>query len=287
MIIYDMPEAQYHAETGVGPGKWVTRSIIKDYEESPSLCKLALEGHPMAVRSYNAGMSMGTVFEAVFCGKEDRLQINDKYKTTQGKSYQAWAQDVIADGLIPATQADYDLSLFLVARFHESAMGKWVLGEIAAGNAKFQVVYRWEERGVPCQAMVDVLISNLPIDVKTGRMPWRRFPSIANDYGYDLQDTHYVAGMVANGITLPNVTDADPYGYMPFAYVQTARPYEARIIRLPAEQRDYASVRRIRVLENLAGDYWEAPDALMDKPLCPDLPAYITMRYGCESYPGE
>jgi hypothetical protein len=288
MIIYDMPESEYHASSGFGPDKWVTRSVLKSYEDSPSLCRLQLDGEPFAQVKFNTGMGFGNLMEAMLCFP-DRLEINEKHKTTGGKAYGEWAETISMGGGVPCVRSDYNLAEFLVARMYESAFGKWFMQKLADGACKFQVVFRWEERGVRCQSMVDALVDDcLPVDIKTGRNPWRKFPTTAHDYGYDIQDVHYVIGLVKNGITLPNITDTDPYGYMPFAYWSTTRPFEARIIRLPAEQRDNASIRRARVLENLSENYWEPQDALIDKPLCPELPAYISMQYGSEcDYPGE
>lgn len=284
-IITDMPEDQYHAETGVGPGLWVTRSIIHAYCQSPSATRLMLDGHPMVQRGRNRGMDLGRLFEAMFCGLPYTLVTPPINKTT-GKPFGASSQtyqDFVAKqphDAIVATDDDEEAARFWIGRLTATMRGRQIHRACGKGLAEHQVTIRWTEEGVPCQARVDILLRQggrgWAVDLKTTSRPLAQFCAVADQYGYDLQDAHYMAGLRAAGLA------AVTGGVLWFAAVHTDWPFEGRVIRLPDEQRLYAIERRQAALRNIAGDFWEDPDELADGLLVPELPAYVQHKYGTE-----
>jgi len=290
-IIYDMPEEQYHAETGIGPGKWVTRSILRDYCESPSACKLRMDGNPFCQRGSNRGMDFGRLFEARFCGMDIRVVApicNPKTGRPYGRDTKTYDEWLTAEGIDPrvdivADQYDIDKADFLVSRLVNAPGGRGaeIHDLCARGLARNQVTLRWTEEGVPCQARVDILFTDGPrgwmVDLKTTAKPLAKFTGTAEEYGYDLQDVHYSAGAAANGLRI--VTG----GVMWFAVVETSYPYRARVARLPDELRLYAIERRRDALRNIAGDYWQDHDDTNEAGLyVPDMLAWISCKYGSE-----
>ena len=69
-----LPEEQYHAESGIGDGKFITRSILHAYAQSPRLCReMYVNKSEFARKEQNQGMNLGNIFEVLCLGNPDSL----------------------------------------------------------------------------------------------------------------------------------------------------------------------------------------------------------------------
>lgn len=224
-IIHGMPDAQYHAESGMGDSQFITRSMLVDYIRCPSTFRHKhIDKVDMLQFNGNSGTSFGTFYEEFLLDDDiEKYKKIPKHCANAKGEVVPWnkrkGQYVIdEDGITEQTtlewetenplimsESDLDLSKFLASRFDETAMGKFWKQNIE--QSKKQVTIRWEDEktGLRLQVRLDNLLEGSYIcDLKTSARSIDDFSSTAEKYGYDIQAAMYAdAYELATGEKLP------------------------------------------------------------------------------------
>jgi hypothetical protein len=270
-LITDMSESDYHASSGIGPDKWVTRSVLRDYLESPSGCYLRhVVKEPLAQFNGNSGTAFGTVLEALSEGQPiESVAIvrpaGIDLRTKAGKAWQEEQHANIAAGMPMVGEDEIRKAKLLIERMRAHPICRYCF-DTATDR---QVVVRWtdSETGLRLQVRIDLVRrERFLADLKTGIKEPAAFVSSADLYGYDLQAAMYSRGWdLATGEGLPFC----------FPYAQTSYPFETAVIQLPDQITDNADVRLRRAIEGIAAGQWGEEQ---DKPMVPEVPWWWTSK---------
>ena len=253
-----IPEDQYHRETGLGEGLYVTRSMLLDYQESPRGFYLRhVLRHPLAKKTWNTGMGLGTIVDLMLSGEADRvIAVPDEHLTPSGnlstkKATLAWLEERDAAGEAPADPATLHLAELLCeeSRRHPICM------RLIERTTHQQVTLRWqdEETGLWLQTRPDRLADGLCwADDKTTRKPLRSFMTAVDEYGYDLQQVMAMDGAAALGLpALPFV----------FLAMQTSYPFDVGVLRLEPRVIENAYGRYRAALKGIAAQQYGSTDS--------------------------
>lgn len=253
-IIYDLPEDQYHRETGLGDGKWLTRSMICDYLESPRGFFLRhIERVPHAQKKMTQSLRLGSVVDAILSGSSDSvILVPDEHLTPSGamstkKETRDWLDDMASKGVTVCDKETWALADLLT----KEATRHPICGHLLQKTTAHQVTIRWTDpkTGLKLQTRPDRYAEGLCWgDDKTTKDPLHRFMNPVDTYGYDIQQVMAMDGSAAAGLTLPNG------GPVPFCFLvmQTKYPFDVSVISL--EQRVVESAYH-RFHAALAGIY--------------------------------
>lgn len=271
-ILENYSEELYHQSSGIGPDKWVTRSILRDWLESPRGCYLRhVAKHPLAQFGGNAGCNMGSLVEAI---AENRIleygflikPAGMSFATKEGKAWKADHQPLLDSGITLVKDEEVAQAKFLLECLRAHPICRYCF-DTATDR---QVVVRWtdEATGLRLQVRIDLVRrERFLADLKTGVKPPGDFVSSADSYGYDLQAALYSrAWQLATGESLPFC----------FPFVQTTYPFDAAVIQLPDQITDNADVRLRRAIEGISAQQWGEEQS---EPLVPTPPFWWTARY--------
>jgi len=296
-IIYDMPEAEYHQSSGVGEGKFITRSMIVDMiNDAPSFFQKHIVKHPLMQFDGNDGTRFGNYFESYLLDRDVSQYV---VKPTQcwSKSKSAvvdWnlrGSQFVLDASGEPTSVDtktwesmnpntvdeeqVELAKFMEVRFGETALGKWWVNKIP--ESKKQVVVRWtdETTGLNLQIRLDNYLEGaFACDLKSTASKLEKFSDTAHRYGYHVQDAMYSDGIeLIEGKKIPFL----------FAVGETADLKRARIVTLHPVQVDYARKAYKTALAKIAAQDYAADGATLTEPEQCELPAYLLYCYENES----
>lgn len=204
--IVGLPEAEYHASTGLGSDQWISRSMIHCYHQSPGLFRdryvLRLEA---AQVKRSEEMRFGTLFEAHLLGDFGSItKIPDTYISEAAKTVGQvlpwnsrtkpciqWMNDR-EDATIEKPE---DLPIISIMK---DSLGDYIAGRgfrAMIETADQQVVYRWidVDTGLLIQTRVDLewADAGLMNDVKTSAKHPDKFYWAAKDWGYQFQAALY------------------------------------------------------------------------------------------------
>lgn len=247
-IIYDMPEEQYHEESGLGDGLWLTRSAVKSYcNDDPEWFHIAhVEKAEIAQFPGSDSTLLGSAVDAILEGTFDQkyavVPDGMSLTTKEGRAWKA----ALPDGVerLPRTSkatASYDKALMCVRRLLRVPNNRYLMDK-----GKSQVVFRWtdDETGLRRQIRPDIWIPSEALgDWKTTADPMELFNRTAVKYGYDIQQVDYSDGVYqATGKEHPFF----------FGLVNTSRPFKAASKQLPVPLVESASVRLRAALRGIA-----------------------------------
>jgi len=295
-IIEGMPEEQYHAESGLGEGKWLTRSMIVDMVVDPASFHMKhIVKHPLMQFNGNEGTRFGSYVEAHILDRNTSMYVVKPTKcwSKSKKEIVDWnlrgSQMVLSHGeptevdtktweeMNPNTISEDDIerAKFLELRFGETALGKYWIKHIP--ESKKQVVVRWhdEETGLPMQVRLDNWYPDKYVcDLKSTGKSYTKFSDSAHTYGYHFQDAIYSDGLtLATGNRVPFF----------FAVGETAELKRARIVSLHPTQVEFARTKYHEALRNIAAENYTAYDFDRTEPEECELPAYLLYQYESEN----
>lgn len=292
-VIEDMPEEQYHAESGCGPGKFITRSILRAYDDDPEMCRLRLDGNPLVQVGQSDAMKLGRLFEAKFCGfdgisvlppekladpaKKGKPTPEAKPWSPHRNACKAWVADKKKAGLIVTSKAEQDKLDLMYRRAMQDPDIAEVGDAIFNGEAKTQVTIRWQDppTGLWCQVRVDV-IHHLAYDIKTTSKPLFNFSTAADDYGYSMQDVFYTDALIMAGY---------PIDCLRFIVVQSVWPFKVDLLQTHPMQREYDLNRVRAALEGIAEGRWTTRKKTQRGSKIAELAAWQLYKYEDESTP--
>lgn len=265
-IIYDMPEDEYHASTGLGEGQFVTRSMLAYYAKDPRAFYYRYKiNHPLMVFAGNEGTRFGTYVESYLLDKDVSMyttrpklcwsrakneQVNwslysgqfvDATEEVTTKQWKLDNQNIVSD-------ADLELAQFMELRFADTAIGKWWLGKIE--ESQKQVTIRWTEGGLNLQIRIDCYLPDVFVsDLKSTAKRIEDFNGTAARFGYDMQNAIYSdAVTLATGKQLPFI----------FAVGETTELRRADILKLPDMQVQYARAQYKKAIRGIAAEDYSA-----------------------------
>ncbi len=294
-IIYDMPEQQYHDETGLGEGKFVTRSMIVAYHQDPSSFKLKyIDKEPLMQFTENEGTKFGVYVERYLLDKDVSMYVEKPVDCINAKGDVApWnkrqsqyvmdangnktgittiAWEAANEYIIDQEQAQ--LAVFLEKRFSDTALGQfWING---IDESKKQVAIRWtdEESGLNVQIRIDNWIQgSYACDLKSTGKRLEKFSDAAHDFGYHFQQAMYQDGIeIATG-------NRDKFL---FAVGETTGLRRAAIRQLHSDQVNYAIRSYKKALVGIAaGDFMAVGFDKTEAEMC-EIPAYLHYEYNEE-----
>ena len=125
----------------------------------------------------------------------------------------------------------------------DSLMRNKAAAELVGTTIETQASVFFELNGYPSKVRPDGGTESLWWDLKTTSATWDRVFRSVVDYGYDMQESMYVAGAMACGLS---------HFRMPFIFVQSMAPYACRVYHLPEHIVAEAGQRLKRVQEEVA-----------------------------------
>jgi hypothetical protein len=273
-VIYDMPEQEYHDSTGIGEGKFISRSMVKTYEESPrGFYERYIAKEPAAQFKGSASTAFGSLVEALIIGEDwyemfyiKCLKKEDEERFKANKIHEA-------NGLIEITQEQLDKAKLTIKGMEYDARGLQLMTLMP--EAKHGVVVRWEEEttGLPMQVRYDTIFPNVGIvDWKTTKDNPEKFCSAAYDYGYNLQHLMYQnAWRIATGEEL---------GFY-FPVFQNQFPFEFSFIELPMDMlhdAKYCYDKAIVGIKEMVSS-GKMPIRKSLEATTPEIPAFVAWKF--------
>lgn len=227
-IIHGMTDEEYHASTGMGEGKYISRSMIGKYIKDPCLFKYTyLDLLPFLQQEENDGMKFGNYVEDYLLNQDTSAWVNkpvdcwNQPKTAKVGSIKPWTvrsgNYVLDENNMPTSETtaewearqtkfidpkQVELAEFLKIRFAETKIGAWWLSTIE--QSKKQVVVRWQDAdtGLPLQIKLDNWLNdykhadfNYISDLKSTASSIEKWNGTAAVYMYDLQHVMYTEGV--------------------------------------------------------------------------------------------
>ena len=261
LIITDMSEADYHASTGLGEGKWITRSMLACMAESPRGFRLRyVNRHHWAQQGDTDCMDLGSLYESFLCyGRlPDGVHVrpatykNDKDETKPWNANANVCKAWLAEHPNNVGSSLVNEAIRLAELTKEHAMCQAI---ITAGTHDEQTVIRWvdEETGLRLQVRLDLDIpGRLLGDIKTGAKDTVKDPAAFSDsarrFAYDVQAALYSdAWKIATGEELNFL----------FVYQQTAFPFSTSCLQLNPKQIAHGRKLYRQALKAIAAEQWE------------------------------
>lgn len=242
--IYDVPEADYHADRVLAPtlGRSLSSSGAKTILDSPA--RFAWErDHPVVKDSYD----FGAVAHALLLGSGPEIHVVDaeswRTKAAQGE------RDAARDGgAVPILRADSDRAEELVRAVRAHPVANAIFS--VDGRAEQSLYWIDDATGITCRGRIDWIHPRALVDLKTtiNASPGKFSRSLV-DYGYALQAAWYSQGYEAvTGKRLPFihvVVEKDPPHLVAVYQVDgdalaygADRAHEARLIYADCESND-------------------------------------------------
>ena len=275
-------EEQYHAETGYGKGKFLTRSMICDYRHPLHFKRKHIDKLPhLQTPSTSEAFTLGSLAESLIWGDApgDRFDIAPKElpygnKTCKfdlgNKTTQQWIADNNKDPSKLVTQAQWDMVQDWVNQLETTAMGQWFMRQIRKGNAQRGLVVRWtdETTGLDLQCMLDFLIQDrIIVDAKTTGGDITDFCRTSRKFGYDVQAAMYYEGFkqVIPGLSRDFL----------FALMEKNQPNRAVMCKLPLIQTGKAGAEYRDALIGIANEDFLPHGHADTQPFMPEIPAWL------------
>jgi len=296
MELIHMPEAEYHASSGFGENQYITRSMIKAYDESPRGFQLRyVDKNPLAQFGGNKSTSLGSLTEAVINNTHEQFYCEEPIERTyppakgtakrDSEEYSQYLKNKLdkenfkkqveeyTAGREVIKSEEYAKVSLCIDSLNLNGFGNYILN---TENIEYSPVIRWtdEDTGLRLQVMIDAVVEeSILVDYKTGYKQPSKFLSSAVEYGYDLQAYLYSkAYYLATGEELPFV----------FAYMQTVFPFEADVIQLNDEilevSRQRVNAALIGIAEMVSGPECEQSTGATIL----EAPEWYTSKFGGE-----
>ena len=293
-ILYELPEAEYHATSGMGDDQYITRSMLKTYIADKPLFKLRyIDRLPYAQVKQSKAMALGVYIEdALLNGDADKwtttpAQCWSKNKGELVKWNMQGGQFVVDDEGLPTEQTTKQWAVdhpnivtledsqrvdFIRERFNETAMGRYWINNVQKSIK--QPTIRWvdEETGLRLQVRLDCLLEGAYIsDLKTSSRPIEKFSDVAHEYGYHHQHSMYQdAYEIATGEKLPFF----------FNVAETTGLERCRCISLHPVQIAHAKKQLREAMKGIAASDFSATDATTQGPVSTkELPPWLHYLY--------
>lgn len=301
--IVDIPEVQYHEESGIGTGLYITRGVLSNYLDSPSGCYLRhIERHERAQFVQTQAMRLGSFFDVLITEGEDRalhvyrkpecISCPEEWLTKSGnlstsadtkaaidacckagtvvegvpKTLKAWQADMESQGFELFSPTDADLAYFMRERLLLNPLARRML-ELSTGTQT--TIRATLTNGLRVQCRLDLWIPDFGMiaDLKTCAYTRADFVRQAYDKGYYLQDWLYTALAKAAGL--------DVREHMQFVVAMNRYPWDGYVIELPDDLRQWGGRRICRALDGIAAGHW---GDLQTETFAPPLDTWIMQR---------
>jgi hypothetical protein len=265
-VIDDLPEHQYHEETGLGDGKWLTRSMICDYIDSPSgfelrhICKDKRAQRKPSSDSMKLGSYLDVMItegEQAFYSKyvvPSYERPNREWFTASGSvSKKKEVQESIAAAIclgevyeeIPETvrawearlphdqerlcEKTFELASYMASRLQTNALAKAIIDGHCGKQLTIRAVLN---NGLRIQCRIDLTCEGYGIvaDLKTTNRRKERFMKSAVAYGYHVQGWLYHQLAIAAGLKVKHdflfVCQMNCYPWDPYVISLREEVYE-------------------------------------------------------------
>jgi len=292
--IVNISENDYHSQTGIGQGLFITRSMICLYNDDPASFKLRyIDRHPLMQFKENDGTRFGKYIESHLLDRDVSMYVKKPKVCLSAKGKRVpWnlhkSQYLIAghggplsmttveweaahDNVI--SEGDEELAKLLELRFADTALGQYWLNHIP--DSKKQVVIRWcdEETELPIQIRIDNWLPGVFIcDLKSSGKPIEKFSTAADNFGYGFQHALYQDGVeLATG----------EFTKFIFAIGETSGLKRAVIRELNPLQVEYSRAQYHKALRGIKdNNFMTAGFARETAEEC-TLPVWLEMKYDC------
>lgn len=242
---YDLPADAYHADPVPGGSLSSTgaRKLL------PPSCPALFRHWQQHPEPPSDAFDFGTVVHTLVLGHGTDVEVVHARDWKTKPAQEAKAR-IRAAGRVPLLPQQYDAASTACAavRAHPIANALFT-----GGQAEQTLVWRDDDSGVVCRAMLDYLRDDYVIDLKTCQSahPTAIGKSVAA-YGYHQQAAHYLAGVRALGIsTQPRFL---------FVFVEKEPPHLVTVAQPDSEALDVGAALNRRALEVyrdcLAADVW-------------------------------
>ena len=216
---YDIPEANYHADTELAPelGRSLSVSGAKTILRTPAL----FDHQRRNGRPPKDAFDVGTIaHELILRGGDKRIRVIDAYDW-RGKASQDAKKAAHAEGLVPVHRGDLLEASRIAAAVRRHSLAAAILSE---GDPEVSFYWIDEATGLTLRGRVDWLRDNAIVDVKTTKdASPAAFAKDAANYRYDMQADHYTEGVEAlTGKRLPFL----------FLCVENTAPYLVAVYQL-------------------------------------------------------
>ena len=270
--LYDIPEADYHADADVSPdlGRPLSYSGAKTLLVSPARFAWEREHGRPSKRAYDLGSLVHTL---ILGSKDDRITVVDAYDW-RTKAAQAAKTEAYAAGRIPVHRGDLLAASTVAAAVRRHPLASAILRE---GRSEVSLYWVDTATGVTCRGRIDWLSPLAIVDVKTvssyGGCEPAAFARAAAGFDYPMQAAAYTEGYEAvTGRLLDFVTIA----------VEMEPPHFVSVTRYPASAVAAGAEKWHRALAVYAAR--ESSGEWADPPAITTLP--IPAWYG-RTYPEE
>lgn len=221
-----MSNADYHADFSA-----VSCSMLKVFAESRREYEARYITRTIVSPPPSDSMQLGSLAHAMllepsamveFVPIPDAVLAVDKngVKSRKGKAWDAFEAANANKTLLKIDEYNAAQQMIDAVR---AKCGPW----FASPNGKAEHEIRWtdEATGLPCKAKIDYLMPGFIFDFKTAKSSTpKSFRSSVRNFQYDLQESHYTAGVKA-------VTGIDPRFL--FVVVKSEPPHQCRVYETP------------------------------------------------------
>lgn len=237
----------YHADTS-----HVTASMLKTLRKSPRI----YEATYITKSIWSEPSREMLIGSAVHCLALEPDEFDDRYivnphESRRTKAYKEWAAEESREVLTLS-------EMHRVKRAATALSGNPCIAVALTADGKVENTFRWvcPETKVPCKFRPDKIAGRVVLDIKTtSECSEAYFTKQVADFGYHLQQAHYIAG--AESCT------GQPGWSFVFGVVETKPPYRCRAYRLDDEAASIGAEVRWELLTDLrsrleSGD-WSEP----------------------------
>ena len=281
-VIDDLPEHQYHEETGLGDGLWLTRSMICDYIDSPSgfelrhICKDKRAQRKQSSDSMKLGSYLDVMItegEQAFHSKYVSPQfseVKEEWLTPSGgiskskaaqkaideavcqgyvfkeipHSVAAWESCLMHHGMEALCSETAEKAKYMASRLQTNALAKAIIDGHCGKQLTIRAVLN---NGLSIQCRIDLTCEGYGIvaDLKTTNRRKERFMQSAVDYGYHVQGWLYHQLAIAAGLKVE-------HDFL-FVCQMNCYPWDSYVVALPGEVYEWAGKKAMSAINGING----------------------------------
>jgi len=257
MILLDLTNEDYHARPGVSAS--MLKSMAKGWRtfEAEYITKTA-------PRKESAAMALGTAVHTALLEPErfsaEYVVCPEECSDRRTKAYKEWAASV--DGAIVLTADDAKT----IDAIRESVRRDDFASKLLAADGHVEKSLEWTIHDVLCRMRFDKIAGPFCIDIKTCQDATpEAFAKTIASYRYDLQASHYVAGL----------SEIDHTPRFVFIAVETSAPYRVRCYEMCDDDFYKADEDRVALLLEYrrrlqSGDWSEPGEGVLTKVFLPN-----------------
>jgi len=243
-----IPIKEYHADT-----RRVTSSMLKALNQSPRYYEAKYITKTIPSVS-SPSMLIGSAVHCLALEPDefDKRYVVCPFSNRRTKAYKEWASEEKRDVLT-------GVEMGKVRKAANALFTHPFIKAVLEAPGKVEHTLEWDcpNTNLPCKARPDKLSGSVVLDIKTTQNCSRTsFERSVSDYGYYLQQEHYLRGAYA--------CEGSEDPMFMFAVVETLPPFRVRAMRLDAESEGIGHEAYDRLIAELAermrDDNWSDPE---------------------------